>query len=91
MSDWTDQRIDELFDIGLDRRTTDQQRELEELLSLRRPRLDPYPQVRMTPYGLQDTNGVDVTLVDEQLKLSPLDRLRRLESAAREQMRLGMR
>jgi hypothetical protein len=31
--------------------------------------------IRMTPYGLQDANGVDVTLIEEALKLSPIERL----------------
>jgi hypothetical protein len=77
-------RIDALLDLGIDRRTDEQQRELEELLALAPSTLDPYPTLVQTPYGLQDTNGVDVTLIEEQLKLSPYERCRRLEAMMRE-------
>ena len=80
-------RIDALFDIGLDRRTGAEQRELEELLALAPSRLDPWPTLRETPYGLQDSNGVDVTLIDEQFKLPPFQRVRRLDAMAREHLR----
>ncbi len=32
--------------------------------------------LRQTPYGLQDGNGVDVTLIHAALEKTPLDRLR---------------
>jgi hypothetical protein len=37
-----------------------------------------------TPYGLQDANGVDLTLIEQALSLSPLERLRRMDRAARD-------
>jgi hypothetical protein len=33
------------------------------------------PQVRMTPYGEQDDNGVDVSLIRQNLRLSPRERI----------------
>jgi hypothetical protein len=36
-----------------------------------------------TPYGLQDGNGVDVSLIIENLRVSPLERLRRGDAATR--------
>jgi hypothetical protein len=80
-------RINELLDLGIDRRTDEQQRELEELLALAPSTLDPYPTLVQTPYGLQDTNGVDVTLIEEQLKLSPFRRVLRLDAMARGHLR----
>ena len=74
--DAIERRIGELFDLGLDGRTEAEQEELEELLHLAPCRLDPDPIVFDTPYGRQDANGVDVTLIEEQLKLSVEDRLR---------------
>jgi hypothetical protein len=32
------------------------------------------PQPRMTPYGEQDDNGVDLSLIRANLRLSPLER-----------------
>jgi hypothetical protein len=75
-------RINELLDLGLDRRTPAEQRELEELLALAPPTLDPWPTIVETPYGRQDTNGVDVTLIEEQLKLTPYERCRRMSARA---------
>ena len=90
MNDDTEFRINSLFDLGIDRRTNAEQEELEELMALSPPWLDPDPEVFPTPFGLRDANGVDVTLIESQLRLTPVERLRRLGSAAREQMRLGM-
>ena len=80
-------RINELFDKGIGARTDSEQEELEELLALSPSRLDPWPTVRMTPYGLQDSNGVDVTLIDAQLGIPPFLRVRRLDAMAREHLR----
>jgi hypothetical protein len=33
--------------------------------------------ITMTPYGLQDGNGVDVTLIQQALRLTPDERVRR--------------
>ncbi len=40
--------------------------------------------IRQTPYGLQDGNGVDVSLIRENLKLTPLERLRKGDRATRD-------
>jgi len=47
------------------------------------------PQPRMTPYGLQDDNGVDVDLIRFMLRMSPQERLRfgEAESHALERLR----
>jgi hypothetical protein len=37
--------------------------------------------LRQTPYGLQDGNGVDVTLIYSALQKTPLERLREGDSA----------
>jgi hypothetical protein len=47
---------------------------------------DPVP--RMTPYGEQDDNGVDVSLLRENMRLSPLERLRRGDVATTDALRL---
>jgi hypothetical protein len=39
--------------------------------------------IRMTPYGLQDGNGVDVTLIYWALQRTPLERLREAYRATR--------
>jgi hypothetical protein len=39
--------------------------------------------LRQTPYGLQDGNGVDVTLIYSALQKTPLERLREGDSARR--------
>ncbi len=39
-------------------------------------------------YGEQDENGVDLSLIRENLKLTPLERLRRAELARRQTLRL---
>ncbi|MEM7807440.1 MAG: hypothetical protein AAF561_04960 [Planctomycetota bacterium] len=75
------ERIDELLDLGIDRRTPQEQRELEELLALAPSTLDPYPTLVQTPYGLQDTNGVDVTIPEEHLYYYGSPRPRQWEPA----------
>ncbi len=40
------------------------------------------------PYGEQDANGIDLSLLRENLKLTPTQRLRRLESAANSMQRM---
>lgn len=40
------------------------------------------------PYGEQDENGVDLSLIRENLKLSPLERIRKAEAASQEALRL---
>jgi hypothetical protein len=42
--------------------------------------LNPIP--RMTPYGEQDDNGVDVSLIRSNLRLSPADRIRQNRRAS---------
>jgi hypothetical protein len=39
-------------------------------------------------YGEQDENGVDLSLIRELLKLTPLERLRRGDKARRDALRL---
>ena len=39
-------------------------------------------------YGEQDENGVDLSLIRENLKLTPLERLRRMEQAAADAQQL---
>ena len=46
------------------------------------------PRPRMTPYGEQDDNGVDVSLIRENLRLSPLERLRRGDRATTDALHL---
>ena len=46
------------------------------------------PRPRMTPYGEQDDNGVDVSLLRDNLRLSPLERLRRGDRATSDALRL---
>ncbi|MBL8878559.1 MAG: hypothetical protein JNG88_05510 [Phycisphaerales bacterium] len=41
-----------------------------------------------TWYGEQDENGVDLSLIRENLKLSPLERIRRGDRARRDALRL---
>jgi hypothetical protein len=49
------------------------------------PRLEEYLKQHCGPhsYGEQDENGVDLSLIRENLKLSPLQRLRRMDRGAR--------
>jgi hypothetical protein len=49
------------------------------------------PQPRMTPYGEQDDNGVDLSLIRANLRLEPLDRLRRADAEARAIRRMRSR
>jgi hypothetical protein len=46
------------------------------------------PKPHMTPYGEQDDNGVDVSLIRANLRLSPLERLRRGDRATTDALRL---
>jgi hypothetical protein len=39
--------------------------------------------IRQTPYGLQDGNGVDVSLILENLRLSPEERIDKAYRAAK--------
>lgn len=39
--------------------------------------------ILQTPYGEQDANGTDISLIKSNLMLSPLERLRRADSARR--------
>lgn len=41
-----------------------------------------------TPYGEQDENGTDLSLIRELLRLSPLERLRRADRATTDALRL---
>jgi len=41
-----------------------------------------------TGYGDQDENGVDLSLIRELLRLSPVDRVRRADRARRDTLRL---
>jgi hypothetical protein len=52
------------------------------------------PKPRMTPYGEQDDNGVDVSLIRRNLQLSPLERAMqgaRLAKQAKELRAYGKR
>jgi hypothetical protein len=40
-------------------------------------------------YGEQDENGIDLSLIRENLKLSPLERIRKGDRARRQALRLG--
>lgn len=40
------------------------------------------------PYGEQDANGIDLSLLRANLKLTPTERLQRLESAANSMQRM---
>ena len=51
------------------------------------------PEDRIVPvnsasYGEQDENGVDLSLIRESLKLTPLERLRKADRAWRDAVRL---
>jgi hypothetical protein len=46
------------------------------------------PKPRWTPYGEQDENGVDVSLIRANLKLTPTERLRQGQRMQRQAMRL---
>ena len=39
-------------------------------------------------YGEQDDNGIDLSLIRENLKLSPLERVRKADQARRQALRL---
>jgi hypothetical protein len=39
-------------------------------------------------YGEQDENGIDLSLIRENLKLTPLERIRRGDQARRQMLRL---
>ena len=39
-------------------------------------------------YGEQDENGIDLSLIRENLKLTPTERIRRADQARRQTMRL---
>jgi siderophore synthetase component len=41
-----------------------------------------------TPYGEQDENGTDLSLIRELLRLTPLERLRRGDAATTDMLRL---
>jgi hypothetical protein len=41
-----------------------------------------------TWYGEQDENGVDLSLIRENLKLTPLERLRKADRGARDALRI---
>jgi hypothetical protein len=41
-----------------------------------------------TPYGEQDENGTDLSLIRENLRLTPLERLRRGDAATTEMLEL---
>lgn len=43
------------------------------------------------PYGVQDANGIDLSLLRENLKLTPTERLIRLERAANEIYEIDIR
>jgi len=52
----------------------------EQMLELMEPipfevLLENSKRITMTPYGLQDGNGVDVTLIQEALKMTPEERV----------------
>ncbi|HXE52684.1 MAG TPA: hypothetical protein VN541_06690 [Tepidisphaeraceae bacterium] len=42
----------------------------------------------MTPYGEQDENGTDLSLIREALRLSPLERLQRMDQATTDALRI---
>lgn len=44
--------------------------------------------IRMTPYGEQDANGVDVTLIRDNFRPAPIERARRGHEAAEGAMRM---
>lgn len=46
------------------------------------------PRPRMTPYGEQDENGVDVSLIRVNLRLTPLERIRQGDEMMRQALRL---
>lgn len=48
----------------------------------------PDPKPRMTLYGEQDDNGIDVSLIRENLKLTPLERIRRADALCRQTLEL---
>lgn len=39
-------------------------------------------------YGKQDQNGIDLSLIRENLKLTPLERIRKADAARRQALRL---
>ncbi len=41
-----------------------------------------------TYYGEQDENGIDLSLIRENLKLTPLERIRKADAARRQTLRL---
>jgi hypothetical protein len=47
-----------------------------------------HPRPKKTPYGEQDENGVDWSILRANLRLTPLERLRRADAAARSLLRL---
>jgi hypothetical protein len=46
--------------------------------------INPDPAIRMTPYGEQDENGVDVSLIRANLRLTPLQRIRQADRMRRQ-------
>ena len=48
----------------------------------------PEPRPGFTPFPEQDENGVDLSLIRENLRLTPLERLRKAERAWRDMLRL---
>ena len=53
-----------------------------------RPTSDAQRQADHGQYGEQDANGVDLSLIRELLRLSPLERVRRADRARRDTLRL---
>jgi hypothetical protein len=48
----------------------------------------PEPQNQFKPWPEQDENGVDLTLIRENLRLTPLERLRKAERLRRSVLRI---
>ncbi len=48
----------------------------------------PTPRFGPNDYGEQDENGVDLSLIRENLKLTPLERIRKADAARRQTLRL---
>ncbi|MCH8052712.1 MAG: hypothetical protein IH895_01500 [Planctomycetes bacterium] len=49
---------------------------------------DPTPQPDPLDYGEQDENGIDLSLIRENLRLTPLERIRKADAARRQALRL---
>ncbi len=54
---------------------------------MRRPD-DATPQPDPLDYGEQDENGIDLSLIRENLRLTPLERIRKADAARRQALRL---